>query len=98
MGILATSGTIHSELLAERIDKEIPFRTYFRIRPLSPSTIKGSECPRHQRPANAHQRSKGRSPTCAETSPRKDDQRNKVQRLRNWKQSMARRNKHQTTL
>src|SRR5712671_5528428 len=85
MGILATPGAIYPKLVAKRINKEVPIRTHFGIRTLGPSTIKRSKYPRHQRPTSAHQRSKRRSSTHAETSPRKDDQGNKVQRLRNWK-------------
>src|SRR5712675_2475199 len=98
MGILAAPSTIHPELLAKRIYQKIPLRTDPRIRTFSTSTIKRSKHPRHQRPTSAHQRSKGRSPTRTETSPRKNDQGDKVQRLRNWKQSMVRRNEHQKTL
>src|SRR5882757_5104660 len=98
MGILAALSTIHPELMAKRFHKEIPLRAHFRLRSLSPPTIKRSEHPRHQQPTSAHQRSKRRSPTRAETGPRKDDQGNKVQRLRNWKQSMVGRNKHKTAL
>src|SRR5712671_4391769 len=85
MGILAAPGTIHPKLLAERVNKEISVRAHPRIRTPGPSTIKRSKYPRHQQPTSAHQRSKKRSSTRAETSPRKDDQGNKVQRLRNWK-------------
>src|SRR5712672_450172 len=98
MGILATLGAIHPKLLAKCINKEIPIRTYFRIRTPGPSTIKRSKYPRHQRPTSTHQKSKRRSPTCTETNPGKDDQGDKVQRLRNWKQSMVGRNEHQKTL
>src|SRR5712671_2966604 len=98
MGILAAPSTIHPELLAKRINKEIPIRAHFRIRTPGPSTIKRSKYPRYQQSTGAHQRSKRRSSTRAETSPGKDDQGNKVQRLRNWKYSMVRRNKYQAAL
>src|SRR5882757_9103623 len=98
MGILAAPSTIHPELLAKRINKKIPVRTDPRIHTLSTSTIKRSKYPRHQQPISAYQRSKRRSPTRTETNPRKDDQRDKVQRFRNRKQSMVRRNEHQKAL
>src|SRR5712675_1738674 len=98
MGVLAAPSSIYPELLAKRVHQKIPVRTDPRIRTLSTSTIKRSKHPRHQQPTSAYQGSKGRSPTRAETNPRKDDQGNKVQRLRNWKQSMVGRDKHQTTL
>src|SRR5712672_3001852 len=85
MGILAAPSTVHPELLAERIDKKIPLRTHFGIRSPSSPTIKRSKHPRHQQPTDAHQRSKRRGSTRVETNPGKDDQGNKVQRLRNWK-------------
>src|SRR5712672_1830618 len=85
MGILAAPSTIHPELLAKRIHQKIPFRADPRIHTFSTPTIKRSKHPQHQQPISAHQRSKGRSPTRTETNPRKNDQGDKVQRLRNRK-------------
>src|SRR5712675_1906758 len=85
MGILVAPGTVHPELLAKRIYQKIPVRTHPRIRTIGTPTIKRSKYPRHQRAADVHQRSKRRSSMRTETGTGKDDQRNKVQRLRNWK-------------
>src|SRR5712675_2917053 len=98
MGILAAPSAIHPELLAECVHKEIALRAHLRIRPDGPPTIKRSKHPQHQRPTSTHQNSKRRSSKRAETSPGKNDQGDKVQRLRNWKQSMVGRNEHQKAL
>src|SRR5712675_1050169 len=70
LGSLATAGPIHTELLAKRIDKEDPLRTYFGLHPTGTPTHARHHGPRYRHMYAIDQRHKRASTRCPQANTR----------------------------